>query len=73
MPWPTPRAKPGSRSVSERIRAVCREASRRAWIAEIRKDAQKEFELGDIDQSVLDDFMAQLDQETDWENLRYDM
>ncbi len=47
--------------------------ARRAWIAEIRKDAQKEFELGDIDQSVLDDFMAQLDQETDWENLRYDM
>ena len=47
--------------------------ARRAWIAEIRKDAQKEFELGDIAQSVLDDFMAQLDQETDWENLRYDM
>ena len=47
--------------------------ARRAWIAEIRKDALKEFELGDIDQNVLDDFMAQLDQETDWENLRYDM
>ena len=47
--------------------------ARRAWIAEIRKDAQKEFELGDIDQSVLDDFMAQLDQETEWENLKYDM
>jgi len=47
--------------------------ARRAWIAEIRKDAQKEFELGDIDKAVLDDFMAQLDQETDWENLRYDM
>ena len=47
--------------------------ARRAWITEIRKDAIKEFELGDIDRSVLDDFMAQLDQETDWENLRYDM
>ena len=47
--------------------------ARRAWIAEIRKDAQKEFELGDIDKSVLDDFMAQLDQETEWENLKYDM
>lgn len=47
--------------------------ARRAWINEIRKDAIKEFELGDIVQSVLDDFMAQLDQETDWENLRYDM
>ena len=47
--------------------------ARRAWIAEIRKDAQKEYELGDIDKSVLDDFMAQLDQETEWENLKYDM
>ena len=47
--------------------------ARRAWIAEIRKDAVKEFELGDIDQAVLDDFMAQLDQETEWENLKYDM
>lgn len=47
--------------------------ARRAWIAEIRKDALKEFELGDIEKGVLDDFMAQLDQETDWENLRYDM
>ena len=37
------------------------------------KDAQKEFELGDIDKGVLDDFMAQLDQETEWENLKYDM
>ena len=47
--------------------------ARHAWIAEIRKDAQKEYELGDIDKSVLDDFMAQLDQETEWENLKYDM
>ena len=47
--------------------------ARRAWIAEIRKDALKEFELGDIDESVLNDFMAQLDQETEWENLKYDM
>lgn len=47
--------------------------ARRAWIAEIRKDAIKEFELGDVDQSVLDDFMAQLDQETKWEDLKYDM
>ena len=31
------------------------------------------LELGDIDRSVLDDFMAQLDQETEWENLKYDM
>ena len=47
--------------------------ARRAWIAEIRKDALKEYELGDIDKAVLDDFMAQLDQETEWENLKYDM
>lgn len=47
--------------------------ARRAWIAEIRKDALKEFELGDVEESVLNDFMAQLDQETEWENLKYDM
>lgn len=47
--------------------------ARRAWIAEIRKDARKEFELGDVDKSVMDNFMAQLDQETEWENLKYDM
>ncbi|MCR4920385.1 MAG: DUF4954 family protein [Bacteroidaceae bacterium] len=48
-------------------------SARRAWIAEIRKDAEKEFELGDVDEETLKDFLAQLDQEVEWENLKYDM
>lgn len=47
--------------------------ARRAWLAEIRKDAQKEFELGDVNPETLDDFLKQLDQEADWENAKYDM
>ncbi|MBP1539376.1 MAG: DUF4954 family protein [Prevotella sp.] len=42
--------------------------ARRAWIAEIRKDAEKEFELGDVEDNVLDDFIDQLDREVDFEN-----
>ena len=30
--------------------------ARRAWIAEIRKDAEKEFAMGDVEQEVFDDF-----------------
>lgn len=48
-------------------------SARRAWIAEIRKDAEKEFELGDVNESTLKEFLAQLDQEVEWENLKYDM
>ncbi len=48
-------------------------SARRAWIAEIRKDAEKEYELGDIDEATLKEFLAQLDQEVEWENLKYDM
>lgn len=48
--------------------------ARRAWIAEIRKDAIKEFELGDVNESTLQEFLEQLDQEAKWENiLKYDM
>lgn len=48
--------------------------ARRAWIAEIRKDAVKEFELGDIDQSVLDEFLEVLDKEVEYERLmKYEM
>lgn len=46
-------------------------AARRAWIAEIRKDAQKEFELGDVSQETLDDFVNSLDKEVDFEKLKY--
>ena len=42
--------------------------ARRAWIAEIRKDAQKEFEMGDVEQEVYDDFLSKLDHEIDYEN-----
>ncbi len=42
--------------------------ARRAWIAEIRKDAEKEFQMGDVEQEVFDDFLEKLDHETDYEN-----
>ena len=42
--------------------------ARRAWIAEIRKDAEKEFQQGDVDQETLDSFLEQLDHEVDYEN-----
>ena len=42
--------------------------ARRAWIAEIRKDAQKEFAMGDVDQEVYEDFLSKLDHEIDYEN-----
>ena len=42
--------------------------ARRAWIAEIRKDADKEFAMGDVEQEVYDDFIEKLDHEIDYEN-----
>ncbi|WP_027454626.1 DUF4954 family protein [Xylanibacter brevis] len=42
--------------------------ARRAWIAEIRKDAEKEFQMGDVEQDVFDDFLSKLDHEIDYEN-----
>ena len=42
--------------------------ARRAWIAEIRKDAEKEFAMGDVEQEVFDDFVQKLDHEIDYEN-----
>ena len=42
--------------------------ARRAWIAEIRKDAEKEFAMGDVEQEVFDDFVSKLDHEVDYEN-----
>ena len=52
---------------AERVRQDYIEA-RRAWIAEIRKDAEKEFTLGDVEEDVLNDFIQQLDREIDFEN-----
>ncbi|MBQ8157406.1 MAG: DUF4954 family protein [Prevotella sp.] len=42
--------------------------ARRAWIAEIRKDAEKEFAMGDVEQEVFEDFLSKLDHEIDYEN-----
>ena len=42
--------------------------ARRAWIAEIRKDAEKEFSMGDVEQDVFDDFISKLDHEIDYED-----
>lgn len=47
--------------------------ARRTWIAEIRKDAEKEYTLGDVEEKVLDNFIEQLDKEVDFENQRLDM
>ncbi|MGN1256456.1 MAG: DUF4954 family protein [Bacteroidaceae bacterium] len=41
--------------------------ARRAWITEIRKDAEKEFAMGDVEPGVLEDFLTQLDHEVDYE------
>lgn len=42
--------------------------ARRTWIAEIRKDAEKEYCMGDVEKEVLDNFVNSLDQEGDYEN-----
>ena len=41
--------------------------ARRAWITEIRKDAEKEYQLGDVEDDVLQNFITQLDHEKDFE------
>ena len=51
----------------ERIREDYVKA-RRAWIAEIRKDAEKEYQMGDVEQEVYEDFLSKLDHEIDYEN-----
>ena len=42
--------------------------ARRAWIAEIRKDAEKEYEMGDVGREVFESFVNSLDHEIDFEN-----
>ena len=42
--------------------------ARREWIALIRKDAENEYTLGDVDREVLEDFVTMLDREVDFEN-----
>ena len=45
-------------------------AARREWIDEIKRDAEKEFSLGDVEHDVLDEFISQLDREVDFENTK---
>ena len=45
--------------------------ARRAWIAEIRKDAEKEYELGDVSEELLKGFLFDLDKEVEVEKLKY--
>ncbi len=42
--------------------------ARRSWIAEIKKDAEKEFAMGDVEEEVFHNFVNNLDQEIDYEN-----
>lgn len=42
--------------------------ARRSWIAEIRKDAEKEFAMGDVEEEVFRNFVDSLDQEIEYEN-----
>ena len=42
--------------------------ARRSWIAEIKKDAEKEFAMGDVEEEVFRNFVNSLDQEIDYEN-----
>lgn len=41
--------------------------ARRAWIAEIRSDAEKEFQQGDVEEDLLTNFLQQLDKEHEYE------
>lgn len=42
--------------------------ARRIWIGEIRKDAEKEYAMGDVEDDVFNDFIDKLDHEIDYEN-----
>ena len=42
--------------------------ARRSWIAEIKKDAEKEYAMGDVEEEVFRNFVSSLNQEVDYEN-----
>lgn len=42
--------------------------ARRSWIAEIKKDAEKEYAMGDVEEEVYRNFVNSLNQEVDYEN-----
>ena len=54
-------------SDAERIRTDYVTA-RRAWIAEITEDAEREYAMGDVEEDVLRNFVNSLDHEIDFEN-----
>ena len=61
----------GLNEITDEARMRIREdyiTARRAWIAEIRKDAKKEFDMGDVEQDVYETFLEQLDHEVDYED-----
>ncbi len=55
--------------VAERILDDCA-AARREWIDGIRKDAIKEYELGDVPEEVLRSFLAELDRELESDSVK---
>ena len=42
--------------------------ARRSWIAEIKKDAEKEYAMGDVEEEVFKNFVDNLDKEVEYEN-----
>lgn len=42
--------------------------ARRSWIAEIKKDAEKEYAMGDVEEEVFKKFVTNLDKEVEYEN-----
>ena len=42
--------------------------ARRSWIAEIKKDAEKEYAMGDVEEEVFRNFVTNLDKEVEYEN-----
>lgn len=61
-----------TKTVQERIETDYIEA-RREWIAEIRRDAEREYELGDVAEETLKVFLKSLDDEVKFETLKYYM
>ena len=56
----------GSKDISETIEAQIvsdYNDALKMWISEIRKDAEKEYSMGDVDKEVLEDFLEKLEQE----------
>ena len=42
--------------------------ARRSWIAEIKKDAEKEYAMGDVEEEVFRNYVDNLDKEVEYEN-----